>query len=59
MRLRLLLFPVLIPLWFLGFAMAQLGENKRNATRPRSTKLNLVTHIEESSYSTDEEEIVA
>jgi hypothetical protein len=46
MRLRVLLLPVLVPLGLLGFVMAQVGENKDNATRPQSTKLNLVTRSE-------------
>jgi hypothetical protein len=59
MKSRLLLIPVLVPLWLLGFAMAQIGENKHNTMRSRSTKPNLVTHIEESCHPTDEQEIMA
>jgi hypothetical protein len=43
MRMLVLLLPVAVLLVLLGFLMAQVGENKGNATRTLQAKLNLVT----------------
>lgn len=53
-----LLLPVLIPIWLLGFAMVQLGENRDTTTHSRSSKLNLATRIEEPRRPTDEQKIL-
>jgi hypothetical protein len=51
MKLRVFLFPVLAPLWLLGFFMSQFGENKRTRRHSKSSELNFVLSIEAASWA--------
>jgi hypothetical protein len=53
MKLRLLLFPFLAPIWLLGFTMALLGENEHNGACARPTNLALTQHGKELQHTSD------
>jgi hypothetical protein len=56
MKLRVFLFPVLVPLWLLGFLMTQLGENRRSVVHSKSTELNFVVSVEDLNHATEEQQ---